>query len=253
MSKESVFIDDIKEIDEKLNFDESKYEVIDDPLMVAFLPYYVDPKTMDLMVVLKREIQAGAFKLTGRKMGLSTINVILPTDKQITIEEAFALTGLEANVQNPTPFGSIMTNPQNSTRAFEMVLLQIDPPALIDEARCIVKQVPNEYEIGIIPFDSMLGAIQDNFLQDITTRLMLSELYIMAMEEAKNQGAGMDQAQFSENSNGGNMIGGGGNHPNEFYENAEAPQEDMPKTSQVSDEILHQNSQKDFGAIYAQK
>jgi len=250
----SAFINDMKEIDDKINFDPAKYPVRDEPLMVAFMPYYVDPDSMGLTVLLKRELHPGSFHRTGRKMGLSTINIELPMDKQVTIEEAFKQTGLDVNVQNATPFGSVMTTPKDSVHAIEMVLVHVDPPEPIDEARCIVKQVPNEYEIGTIPFDEMLGTIQDNFLQDITTRLMLSELYIMAVEEANNQQGGMDQSQFSQNSNGGSIIGGGGNHPQEFYDNVESPEpDDMPKTSAVADEVLAQNAQKDFGAIYSKK
>jgi hypothetical protein len=245
------FIADIKEIDEKLNYDPAQHIIRDEALYVAFMPYYIDPDTMNLTVVLKREIQPGAFPRTGRKMGLSTLNVELPIEKPMTIEEAFKELDLDIKMQNATPFGSVMTHPKDSSYAIEMVLVQTEPPEFLDEKRCIIKQEAGKYEIGSIPFDAMLGAIHDNFLQDMTTRLMLSELYIMAVEEANQQAQG-GATQFSENTNSNNgMIGGGANHAEEFYENV--TNDNMPKTSSVDDTVLQQNQQMDFGAIYAQK
>lgn len=248
----SPFINDIKEIDEKIQLNESNFNISEDPLVVAFMPYYVNPNDNVLTVVLKREVQFGAYLRSGKKMGLSTINVELPMENPITIEEAWNKLGLDVNIQNATPFGSVMTSPTTSTYGVEMVLVHVDPPKFLDEKRQIIKQVKGEYEIGSIPFDQMLGAIQDNFLQDMTTRLMLSELYIMAMEEANQQAQGMGSDQFSAATNDGNgLVGGGANHASEFYENVE--DDNMPKTSNLDDGMLNQNKQKDFGAIYAQK
>ena len=114
---------------------------------------------------MKRELQPGAFTRTGRKMGLSVLNVELPLDKPLTIEEAFKELELDVNVQNATPFGSVMTDPSNSIHAIEMVLVQVDPPEFLDAKRKIIKQEPGKYEIGSIPFDALLGAIHNNFLQ----------------------------------------------------------------------------------------
>lgn len=248
MSK-SKFIEDIKEIDEKLNFSIENYTLNEGPLVAAFVPYYVHPTSLELMVVLKREIHAGSFVRTNRKMGISTLEVELPIDKPLTIEEAFNLLDLPANIQNSTPFGSVMTDPKNSTKAIEMVAVQIDPPAFLDASRGIIKQEPGKFEIGAIGFDSLLGAIQENFIQDITTRMILSELYIMAIEEAKKQ----EQNNDFSGGHAGDIIGGGNNHPSSFYEKAEQTEKSTPKTSGVADDVLQQNQQKDFGAIYSKK
>ena len=242
------FIEDIKEIDEKLNYDSSKFDIQQGKLYVSFMPYYVDPDTMSLTVVLKREIQPGSFIRTGKKMGLSTLNVELPIDNPLTIEEAFKKLDIDVNIQNAIPFGSVMLAPTESDQTIEMVLVQIDPPTFLDEKRQIIKQEPEKYEIGTVPFDALLAAIHDNFLQDITTRMMLSELYILAMEEANNQQYqnGADFSEASQNNN--SLIGGGSNHTTEFYENAQ--DENLPRTSNINEELLKQNSQKDFGAIY---
>lgn len=239
------FIDDIKTIDSMLNYDKNQYNVIDDKLYAAFLPYYVDPDTMKLTVVMKREIQAGAYIRTGRKMGISVMMTELPVETQLSIDDAFKTMDIDLKIQNAVPFGSIMTHPTNSSFAVEMVLVQIEPPIFLDEKRKIIKQEAGKFEVGSIPFDAILDAIHENFLQDMTSRLMLSELYIMAMEEANKQS--QDDSQFYQKDT--NKIGGGSNHASEFYENIS--KEDLPRTSNVSDEILNQNQKKDFGAIYS--
>jgi len=253
----SPFIEDIKEIDSKINYNPDIYNVRDEALYASFMPYYVDPDDMGLTIILKREIQPGAEQRTGRKMGLSVLNVELPTDKPLTIEEAFEKLDSGLVIQNATPFGSVMTDPVKSNYAVEMVLVQVEPPEFLDEKRKIIKQDPGNYEVGAIPFDAMLGAIHDNFLQDMTTRMMLSELYIMVIEEAQQQAQGQNPADFSQAAQSGSnqgVIGGGANHTQDFYDNADDPENSgLSKTSNIDDDLLKQNQQKDFGAIYSSK
>jgi hypothetical protein len=66
---------------------------------------------------------------------------------------------------------------------------------LIDVDRGLIYQEKGAFEIGIVSFDELLSAIQDNLIQDLITRMMLSELYILALEESrrmvcKNEGKG---------------------------------------------------------------
>jgi len=188
----SNFIKEMIELDDKIKLDRIE-KVEHEDLKVAFLPYYVDPETMKLTVVLKREILSGAYHKTGKKLGITALSTILPSDKNLTIEEAFNKLDLPATLQNSIPIGGVMTNPKNSTEAYEIVLVQIDPIELLDETRGIVKQVKGEYEIGVVNFDELLEAIHENYIQDIIVRFMLGELYILAMEEANKSNENIEQ------------------------------------------------------------
>ncbi len=179
----SSFIKDTKLIDEKIKLVDRE-ELIKGELQVVFLPYYVDPKSLKLMTVLKREIAYGGYVRTGRKMSISALTTILPTDKPITLEEAFNKLNLQTSIQNAIPFGSVMLDPINSTEAFELVLVQVEPISPMDQKTGIISQVKGQYEIGLVPFDDILDAIQSNLIQDLKTRMILSELYIMALEES---------------------------------------------------------------------
>lgn len=179
----SNFIKDTKLIDEKIKLTD-KEELRKGELQVVFLPYYVDPKTLKLMTVLKREIAYGGYVRTGRKMGISALTTVLPIEKPLTVEEAFEKLNLQTTIQNAIPFGSVMLDPINSTEAFELVLVQVEPIIPLDAKTGIVHQVKGQYEIGLVPFDDILDAIQSNLIQDLKTRMILSELYIMALEES---------------------------------------------------------------------
>ncbi len=242
----SKFLEDTKTIDEKIQMDIP--QVPETQLKAVFLPYYVDPLSMQLTVILKRSILPGAYSRTGRKMGLSCLDVILPTDEPMTIEEAFETLHTGAKLQDSIPFGSVMLHPETSSEAVEMVLAHIDPPEMIDEDRGIIYQEAGKFEIGIVAFDEILGAIQENFIQDMTVRLMLSELYIMAMEEANKQNG---DVSGDMNAGGEGMIGGA----NENYPKAaqDTVQNETEKTSTIPDDVIAENSQMDFGAIYSKK
>lgn len=243
----SNFIEDTKQLDEKIQIDVP--DVKGDKLLTAtFLPYYVDPKSNELMVVLKRSVLPASYAFTGRKMGLTCLSTKLPMDNPLTIEEAFNALEIPANLQDSIPFGSIMPDPINTPVATEMVLAHIDPPELLSETNGIIYQKKGEYEVGAVSFDTILGAIQENFIQDAVTRLILSELYIMAVEEAQKQEAN-PQDQYNSMSQEG-IIGAGENFPQAAQDNLET---ETVKTSDIPDEVIEQNMQMDFGAIYSRK
>lgn len=229
----SSFVRDTKLINDRININDHQ-GVINGNLEVVFLPYYVDPETLKLTVVLKRSIMNGSYAMNGTKMGLSALTVSLPKDNPITLEDAYAQLGLNTTIQNAIPFGAVMSNPFNSTETYEMVVVQVEPIQLLDTKKGIVSQMKGEYEVGIVPFDDILEAIQSNFIQDLKTRMILSELYIMALEEANNT------------TSNESVIGGGANLPSGF-----GSQENTIKTTDIPDEIILENSQKDYGAIYS--
>ncbi len=239
----SSFYKDTKLIDEKLNIEIAT--ISGEMLKASFLLYYIHPLSNNLMVVLKRSILPGAYSRTGRKMGLTVLSTELPEDKPLTIEEAFKTLNIPANIQNAIPFGGIMPNPEVSNAANEMVLVQIDPPEFIDDVRGLMIQEIGQFEIGVVDFKEILGAIQENFIQDAITRLMLSELYILAVEEAHKQSNG--NVEGTRPFQPGD-IGGGANHPQTYAEDFSTGE----KTSAIPDDIISQNSQLDFGAIYSQ-
>lgn len=241
----SNFITDTKDIDAKIKLD-LEQTTPTAPLVAAFLPYYVDPKSMKLMVLLKREVLKGGFVRTGRKMGITCLTTILPEGSPITIEEAFKTLNVPATVQDTIPFGSVMLDPKNSDSATELVLAQIEPVEFLDEGRGIVFQQKGEYEIGAIEFDALLEAVQENFIQDITTRFMLSELYIMAMEEANKQGEG-GNSMFEQGGNTGGIVGGEENP--EQYGKIDFT-DDTEVTEEIPEDILAQNADMNFGAMY---
>jgi len=232
------FIENMKKVDEEVILPENT-EVIEAPLTAIFLPYYVDPNSLQLMVLLQSSTMPGAYTRTGRKLGLSCISLELPEDEQITVEDAFTKFNIKANIQNAIPFGSIMKFPKTSRDANEMVLVHIDPPEIT--AGMEVKADNIDGVLGAISFDELLGVIKENFVQDVGTRLILSELYIMAMEEATKSETSEEQFG-SQNQNA--------------YAGLLSPDENqssVSKTSDISDEIIKTNSQNDFGSIYSKK
>ena len=238
----SNFINDTKSIDVKVSISGVE-NIKQEPLIAAFMPYYVDPKSMKLMVLLKREMLQGAYLRTNRKMGLTCLTTILPEGTPITIEEAFNQLNVPATLQDTIPFGSIMIDPKNSSAATELVLAQIEPVELLDESRGIVYQEKGKYEIGAIEFDSLLEAVQENFIQDITTRFMLSELYILAVEEANKQGEN-GNSMFEKGGNAGGIIGSG-------EEYGKIDHTDKPEqTDNIPEDILAENADMNFGAMY---
>ncbi len=229
----SDFIKDTILIDEKLNL--TMPTIGDSSLKAVMLPYYVDSNSMDLMVVMMRSLSPGGFKRTGKKMGITALTITLPEDKQITVEEAYDMLQLPAKLQRAIPFGSVMTDPMNSDETFELVLIEIDPVSLLDKKRGIVYQEKGKFEIGAIRFSDILEGINNQLIVDMKTRLILNELYIMAMEQ--------NNRERQENIG---AVGGGSNLPPGFGE-----QKDTVKTADIPDEVIAQNSQKDFGAIYS--
>lgn len=231
----NTFLKDVKEINDNLK--ELNVEIPNTMLCAAFLLFYIDPMSLELCVVLKREILPGAYLKTGKKIGLTSLLTELTTDKPMTIEEAFAKLDIPSNIQNIMPLGSVMTEPKTSSNMYEMVLVQIDPPKFLDSSKGIIKQVKDSYEIGVVNFKDLLDTIKDNFIQDILTRMMLSELYIYAVEESRQQEPG----NINEIGRDGNPL----QENNMFVE--------TPKTSDIPDEVIAQNMQKDYGAIYSRK
>lgn len=238
----SNFIKDTKDIDAKVSMRGAE-NIKQEPLMAAFMPYYVDPKSMKLMVLLKREMLPGAYTRTNRKMGLTCLSTPLPEGTPITIEEAFEDLNVPATLQDTIPFGSVMIDPKNSSAATELVLAQIEPVEMIDESRGIVYQEKGQYEIGAVEFDSLLEAIQENFIQDIITRFMLSELYILAVEEANKQGE-EGNSMFEQGGNTGGIVGSGEEYGKIDYT------EQTEQTDNIPEDILAENADMNFGAMY---
>jgi hypothetical protein len=239
----SNFIKDTKDIDAKVSIKNTE-QITHKPLLAAFMPYYVDPKSMKLVVLLKREILPGAYTRTNRKMGLTCLSTQLPEDNPITIEEAFDNLNIPASLQDTIPFGSVMIDPKTSSAATELVLAQIEPVELLDETRGIVYQEKGKYEIGAIEFDALLEAVQENFIQDITTRFMLSELYILAVEEANKQGEMDDNSMFEKGGNAGGIVGGENKYSKINFT------EHTNQTDNIPDDILAENADMNFGAMY---
>lgn len=233
----SRFLEDTKLLNEKVRLEAPVESVT--MLKAAFLPYYIDPDSLALTVVLKRELMAGAYSRFGMKMGLSVLTTELPQDNPLTIQEAYANIGINAEIQNPIPYGCIMIEPTKTTETYEIVLAQIEPPKMLDADRGIILQKKGEYEIGVVAFDDLVTAIQENYIQDILTRHMLSELYILVVNE--------QQAQNSNNVPENDLIGGGANLPADYH----SAVSEVAKTIDISDEVLEQNAQMDFGSIYS--
>lgn len=231
------FIKDTILIDEKLNLEMPDFEKT--PLNAVILPFYIDPNSMDLMVVVKRSLLPAGFVRTGRKMGITALTMDLPEEQHITVEEVYARLNLPAKMQEAIPYGGFMLDPLTSTQTFEMILIQIDPIAMIDKKRGIVYQEKGKYEIGVIRFGDIMEGIAGGLLMDLKTRMIFSELYILALEQGNN--APPQQALTDPE-----KIGGGANLPPGFGE-----QKETVKTSDIPDEVIAQNAQKDFGAIYS--
>ena len=147
---------------------------------------------------------------------------------------------MDTQIENAIPFGSVMPFPETSNKAYELVVINIAPLKLIDEERGIYYQEKGKFEIGVTEFKDVIQGIQNEVIQDLKTRLILNELYILALEESsKNQNTN----QMAGNPS---LIGGGANLPAGYGEQTETM-----KTSNIPDEILEQNSQMDYGAIYS--
>ena len=178
----------------------------------CFLPYYVDPVSMELKVILKKIVALGSYTRTGNSYAYVIPKLRLPEDKNITIEDAFKQIDIGAEFNNSFLTGSVMPDIENSDKVYEMVLVQVTPPKKLNE------------EFGDIPFDELLGAIQQGLIQDLPTRMLLSELYIMALEE--NRAAAQEEPK----------------------EVSDAP---LAKTTDIAEEVIEQNKQTDFGKIYS--
>lgn len=234
----SDFIKDTISIDEKLDINLKNVEK--QPLKALLLPYYNDPKSLELMVVLKRSLMSGSFQRHGRKLGISALTITLPEDKPITIDEAYAKLNLSAKLQNAIPFGSLMIDPENSTETYEMVMVHIEPPEFLDKKRGIIYQEKGKFEIGAISFSDIMMGIKNNLIADLKTRFMLNELYILATEESqKNNNSAVTVGNPD-------LIGGGKNLPPGF-----GTQQDTVRTGDIPDEIIEMNSQKDYGSMYS--
>ena len=245
----SSFLKDTIELNKELTVTTDSVEA--KPLKALFLPYFIHPDTMKLMVVIKRMPLPGAVLRADLGMGFTALETLLPEDgTNQTVEEAFTELGLPCTIQNPIPTGNVMLNPMNSTEAYELVVAQIDPPETLDDPSGVIKQVKGEYEVGLMEFDDLLAAIHQNLVLDMKTRLIVSELYILVADEQAQQMAGQGQDMSNGTIGGGNngLVGGGMNRPGE----ADGV-EDAIVTGDIPDEILEQNAQTDFGAIYSTK
>lgn len=235
------FIKDTILISEKIDINIPQMPL--ESLEAVILPYYMDPTSLELMVILKRSIMPGSYARTGKKMGISAITFSLPEDKPLSIEEVWEKLNLPAAMQNAIPFGSIMLDPLNTTKTFEMVVIQTEPFEFLDKSRGIILQEKGKFEIGAVKFSDIISGINSNVFTDMKTRLILNELYILAVEESNKK-------QDTNNMMSGNpdLIGGGSNLPSGFGNNKP---DDVIKTSYIPDEVIAENAKKDFGSIYS--
>lgn len=240
----TTFIKDTIEINNNMTLSIPEPELKDDLLQAVLLPYYMDPDTSEIMVVLKREIMPGAYAIKGKKIGVSALTVDLPKETPLTIEQTFEKINVYLNTKmnNPIPFGSVMPLPKRSNMMYEMVLLHVEPMEMIDYGRGIIYQKKGEFEIGVSAFSDVIEAIENDLLEDMKTRLMLSELYILALQESENNPNPNQMMSGNDE-----MIGGGNN----LSQNSIIDANQTMKTSEIPDEIIQENAKKDYGSIYS--
>lgn len=240
MEHSSKFVTDTLMIDAGLNLSFTENDVKCEQLKAVFLPYYTEQESLDMMIVLKRTIMPAQSIRAGKKMGLEALTVELPMDNPLSIEQAFSTLNIETKIINAIPFGCVMPDPVNSTLAYELVLLHIEPLNLLFKENGIYSQKPNEYEIGVVAFKDLLHGIQNNVITDLKTRMILDEFYILASEEAKAQNNGNH-----DNSGKKDLLNGGANLPAGY-----GSQNGTVKTRDIPEEVLQANSKKDHGALY---
>jgi len=155
---------------------------------------------------------------------LVPITYNLPTDKQLSIEELFSFLPIKAEMLNAFPVGSLFNEPCKSSKHYEFVLMEITPPEFQDSYNKIVYEDENKI-IGVLSFNEILEMIMKGQIYDISFKYLMLELYMafqnMAMQENLSQGNEVEQ----------NNI----------------------RTSDVSNEYIEKNSQKDFAKIFLNK
>jgi hypothetical protein len=238
------FLETTKMLNEKLIIDEKKLkrdEFDNKSVNAKILPYYIDPKTLELKIIVKRELVESGYLALDRKVALNAIDIELPIDKKLTIEEVFGLLNIEADVQQAIPVGSLMPFPKKTTDVFEMILLHISPPAFKDEKNNIVCINDKErYELGVLNFNETMDAIENNLIIDLSVRLLLNELYILATEYSENDNINQEGAigVYDETENKETFF-------KEITKNS-------VKTTDIPDEIIEKNKQTDFGKKFLQ-
>ena len=238
----NTFLEDTIEIDKNINI--TPGNIKNEGLKAAILPYYIEPNSMEIVVLLKRQVTPGTVPYD-KKMSILHLETDLPMETPLTPTEAFEKLGIDADIVDTIPFGNVMPNPFNSDKAYEMLLVHISPPVYMNDTKGIIKKVSNEnekYEVGGISFTKLVEAVNAGLINDAVTRLLLNEFYIFMVEQSKNE-----ENQNITTGEGNNYIGT--NAPNNISNNINT--NDLPKTTDIPDEILEMNQQMDFGKIYS--
>lgn len=218
----STFLRDTFEINKRLKND-IRPDIIKRPLTGYFLPFYIAQNGGDIMVVLKREIMyGGQISNNEMKLGLSTISFELPIDNKITLEDVLVMSHLDTSLVNSISVGSAELRPHYESAPIELMLIEIEPPVFKDERAGIIYQEIGSYEIGALKFNDILPAINAGLIQDLVTRLILNELYLVV-----------------QSGNSGNL--------NEF---SEPERSNTVTTSDIPDDVIASNTQMDYGSIY---
>jgi hypothetical protein len=214
------------------NFDESnvKYKCVEPTsnVIAKIAPFYIEPNSMEFYVVVEVKFLEGQYKKVGIPYGLIPITEELPTDKQISIEELFEKLPFKAELLNAGPVGSLFSEPCKSDTHYEFIAMEITPPEFQDEFNKIIYKDENRF-IGAISYNDIMGLVSQGMIFDLGFKYLMIELYMIFEEIARSQ---QQQQMMSEN----------------FSEN-----NNNVKLSEISDEVIEKNSQKDFAKIFLNK
>jgi len=163
------FFQKLKEENERISFIPV---TPDGKIYATVIPFFVS-SNLKLTVLLEKVSAPGVAKWSESRLNLKAVDVELPKTDKISIEDLYNKLGLDSKMQNSIPMGAVMRSVDGDD-LHEMVLFEIEPPTELPE------------NIGMVEFDELVEAIQSNYIQDSITRLLLSELYILMMENQQN-------------------------------------------------------------------
>ena len=221
------FLQRFEKLNKEFNGNNIKFNCENDEqsnIVAKIAPFYIDSNTMQFYVLVEIKFLKGVYEKVNIPYNLVPITYNLPTDKQLSIEELFSFLPIKAEMLNAFPVGSLFNEPCKSSKHYEFVLMEITPPEFQDSYNKIVYEDENKI-IGVLSFNEILEMIMKGQIYDISFKYLMLELYMafqnMAMQENLSQGNEVEQ----------NNI----------------------RTSDVSNEYIEKNSQKDFAKIFLNK
>jgi len=197
-------------------------------VVAKLAPFYIDSNSMEFHIIMEVKYLEGQYKKVGIPYGFVPLTEELPTDKQITIEELFAKMPFKAELLNAGLVGSLFTDPCNSDTHYEFIAMEITPPEFQDEFNKIVYKDENRL-IGAVSYNDVINLMMQGMVYDLSFKYLMVELYLIFEEIAKSQ---VNQE----------MVGNVNNNNN-----------NKVKLSDISDEVIEKNSQKDFAKIFLNK